>query len=378
MDQRNILLHRVIAFHLEAIPVGPHRRANAVGGEQIGDLIGFDRVVEGGDLVAEFLGHIDHLRHFIGPVAMVVDQDLAVEDTHKRIHRQVAFGHVAAGAVIFVPLALILRGLDPHFAGVSDIAHARLRHIALRAIDPFGIFAAGHLEPVRRAREFHPLGRPRRDVLEHDRAPAEQVGRSGQDLKRGDPAIDQRARKAGVLRPHAMFGPHLGPRRRGRFIAVAERFHPGRGIIAQMAVDIDDPRSHIFACPVDLDRPGGGGKIGAADSLHYPVAEHDCAVVDPLAVTIEHGGVADDGQRAGIAHIGRRVRVLVDMHRRREPGLGRKRGAARQKTCNRDRRDCCAPDHFTPCIRYLSGHDSSSNTTPMIIANVPIFSNTPT
>ena len=50
VDQRDVLLDRVIGFHLEAVPVGPHHRANAVVAQQVGDLVGFDRVVERRDL----------------------------------------------------------------------------------------------------------------------------------------------------------------------------------------------------------------------------------------------------------------------------------------------------------------------------------------
>ena len=244
VDQRDVLLDRVIAFHLEAVPVGPHHRANVVVAQQIGDLVGFDGVVERGDVIAELLRHIDHLRHLVGAVAMVLDEDLALEHALQRVHREVALRHVAAVAVIFVPLALVGLGLDPRRAGQRDIAHPRLRHVALRAIDPLGILAARHLEAVRRAGELHSLRRSRGHVLQHDRAAAEQIGRAGQDLQRRHAAVDQRAAEKPGSCGHTLCSAHTS----GRTGDVASLpsdsdIDAGRGIIAEVAVDVDDRRA---------------------------------------------------------------------------------------------------------------------------------------
>ena len=190
--------------------------------KQVGDLVRLDAVLEAGDLVAKLLGDIDHDRHFVGAIAVVVDQDLAVEHASKRVHRQVLRRNLAAGLFIFGPLAVIFLGLGPGLPDIGDVAHAGLRHLVLGSVDALGIFAAGHFEAIGRAREFHSLHGARRHVLQHDRPAAEQVRRAGQDLKRRDAAIGQRTREAGVLRPDAMFGPDFRPRRRGRLVAVAE------------------------------------------------------------------------------------------------------------------------------------------------------------
>src|SRR3546814_6445362 len=68
VDQRDIGLDRVIGFHLEAPPIGPHRRADAVLAQDVRDLVAFDGVVEGGDLVTELLGHIHDDGHLVGAV----------------------------------------------------------------------------------------------------------------------------------------------------------------------------------------------------------------------------------------------------------------------------------------------------------------------
>ncbi len=70
----DVLLDAVIGFHLEAPPVRPHRRTDAIGGQQVGDLVGLDRVVERADLVAELLRHIEHDGHLVGAVAVIVDR----------------------------------------------------------------------------------------------------------------------------------------------------------------------------------------------------------------------------------------------------------------------------------------------------------------
>ncbi len=137
------------------------------------DLVAFDGVVEGADFVAHLPCHIEHDGHFVGAVAVVVDDDLAREHAHQRLAGNVARWHLAAVLLIGVPLALIFLGLEPGLADVGNVAHPRLGHVALAAVDPLGILAARHLEAVRRAGEFHPLHGARGDVLERHRSPAE-------------------------------------------------------------------------------------------------------------------------------------------------------------------------------------------------------------
>jgi hypothetical protein len=92
VDERDVLVDAVIGFHLEAPPVRPHRRADAVRLEKIGDLVALDGVVEGRDLVAELLGHIHDIGHFVGAVAVVLDGDLAGQHAAQRLHGEVAAG----------------------------------------------------------------------------------------------------------------------------------------------------------------------------------------------------------------------------------------------------------------------------------------------
>ena len=95
VDERDVLRDAVVGLELEPPPVGPHARADVVGDEQIADLVGLDRVMERGDLVAELLRDVDHRRHLVGAIAVVVDQDLAVEDAGQRFELEVAIGTLA-------------------------------------------------------------------------------------------------------------------------------------------------------------------------------------------------------------------------------------------------------------------------------------------
>ena len=92
VGEREIFLHAIEGFHLEAPPVGPLGAANAVLRQQVGDLVSFDGVMERGDLEAEFLRQVDHDRHLIGAVAVDVHQDLALHCAHQRLGFQVALG----------------------------------------------------------------------------------------------------------------------------------------------------------------------------------------------------------------------------------------------------------------------------------------------
>ena len=181
------------------------------------------------------------------------------------------------------------------------------------AIDALGVLAARHFQAVGRAGEFHPLHGAGVDVLEHDAAPAHQVRRAGQDLERGDAAIGERAAEAGILRPDAVFGPDVGGDRPGRLVAVAVGLHAGRGIVAEVAVDVDHAGGHVFAGAVDR----GDGRPPAAPTVwsdrdDLAVGEQHLATVDPAAVTVEDGDVGDQRRDAGIGVIGRREGIAVE------------------------------------------------------------------
>ena len=55
--------------------------------QQVGHLVGLDRVVERADLEAELLRQVEHLRHLVGAVAVVLHGDLAAQHLGQRLER---------------------------------------------------------------------------------------------------------------------------------------------------------------------------------------------------------------------------------------------------------------------------------------------------
>src|SRR5690606_11325921 len=203
-------LDGVERLHLEAPPAGPRVGADAFAGRQGRGRVGLDGVVEGGDAVAEFLRQIDHHGHLVGPVAVVLDQDRAVQNAGQGLVLEIAGrGRALAGLAPLVPLGLVVAGGDQGGAIAGHIAHARSGGGVARAVDAAGVLAAGHLQAVGGARHLHALHGHRGDVADGDAAAAEQVGRAGQDLEGGD-AAGAGGVEAGVLGPEAVLGPDLG------------------------------------------------------------------------------------------------------------------------------------------------------------------------
>src|SRR5690606_22096803 len=147
----------------------------------------------------ELVGEVEHRRHLVGAVAVDVHQDVAVDDAGQGVELEVALAAVAVVAVVLglrrtPPAALLRLGLlalaavllqvfgrlDEGGAVAGDVAHAG-RGAALLAIYALGVLAAGHLHAPGRARELHGLVGRGRHVLQRDAAPADQVGRAGQD-----------------------------------------------------------------------------------------------------------------------------------------------------------------------------------------------------
>src|SRR3546814_17682554 len=87
-------------------------------------------MVEGARLVAELVAGIEHHRHFVGAVAMVLNEDVALQHACERFEPEVALGRLAAFAAralffIDIDLAAIFGGIDPGAAEARDFAHAR-------------------------------------------------------------------------------------------------------------------------------------------------------------------------------------------------------------------------------------------------------------
>src|SRR3546814_12214022 len=84
-----ILLDRVEHLHLISPPTGPGGDADIFLRQQRRDLVRLVGVVKGADLEAEFARDIDHVSHFVGAVAVVLDEDFAREHARRSEERRV-------------------------------------------------------------------------------------------------------------------------------------------------------------------------------------------------------------------------------------------------------------------------------------------------
>ena len=151
--------------------------------EQVGDLVGLDRVMEGGDVVAELLRHIDHVGHFVGAVAVVLDEDLPSSTPSSVSSSRSRSGMSAALGVIIVPLLLVGDGLRSRSSrGERDVAHSGRRESCPLCRRRVWDFRRMPSSTRRRARELHLLDGRAGNVFQNDGASTEQIGRSWKDL----------------------------------------------------------------------------------------------------------------------------------------------------------------------------------------------------
>ena len=180
--------------------------------------------------------------------------------------------------------------------------------LAAVAVHALRILAARHLEAVRRARELHVRHARRRHVLQRDRAPAEQIGRAGQDLERRH-AAGERARELRVVGPDRCSAQTPAVSDRSPRCRRREPPPPGDGVDAEMRVSVDHSGRHPPAASVDHTRVGRyGGSV--ADRLDAPVRHDDDTVVDLLASGSEHRRVDDRRRLRGQRPIGARIRIV--------------------------------------------------------------------
>src|SRR3546814_6129849 len=84
-------------------------------------------MVKGADAKAEFVRDVDHVRHLVGAIAMILDQNLASQHPSERFELQVALRRIARAVALLpsVPFARIIGRVDPRLAIARDIDHAR-------------------------------------------------------------------------------------------------------------------------------------------------------------------------------------------------------------------------------------------------------------
>src|SRR6185503_12140514 len=113
-------------------------------------------MMKSADLVAELFGDIDHLRHFVRAIAMIVDQNISTQHFGERFEAEIARRRIAfACRIPIVPLATIAFSLNPGGAITSHVTHPRRWSTLL--IDTLRVLAAGHLQAVLGAGKFHSL-----------------------------------------------------------------------------------------------------------------------------------------------------------------------------------------------------------------------------
>src|SRR3546814_14960247 len=87
-------------------------------------------MVEGARLVAELVADIEHHRHFVGAVAMVLNEDVALQHACERFEPEVALGRLAAFAAralffIDIDLAAIFRRSEERRVGKECVSTCR-------------------------------------------------------------------------------------------------------------------------------------------------------------------------------------------------------------------------------------------------------------
>ena len=266
--------------------------------------------MKGRDPEAELLRHLDHGRHLVRPVTMVVDEDVSVEDAGERLHLQIALrtlGRVGSLVAPLLPLVAIVSGGLPRAAEHGDVPHSRRRRLVALPVHTPRIFTARHLQPRRRAGKLHPLRCARRHVLHRDPATADEIPGSWQDLHRRH-AAGKRELELRILRPDRMVGPHFRGHRIGHLVAVLQRFDAGRRVDAEMRMGVDDSGRDPFTGGID-DHGVRRSIHALADRGNLAVLEQDRSTFDQRTCRGEDGRVPDHRRSRRQRLISRRICV---------------------------------------------------------------------
>ena len=335
LQQGSVLGNAVERLHLETPPVGPDRARYAVPGQQVGDLVCLYRMVEGADVKAEFPGEIQHLRHLVGPIAVVLDEGLAPEHVGQRLQLEIAVRRIS----LFlgqpcVPVAPIFLCLGEGGAIARHVAHPGGGTLLL--VYSLGVLATGHLHAVGSAGIFHLLHRARRNQSENGRASADEIGRAGQRLNHGD-ASRHRQRDLWVLGPEGMLGPDLRRIGVGGLVAVILALGTGRGVDPQVAMGVDDPGRDVLAASVNYGRIPGRSYLGP-NSGDFAILQHNRRVLELGTGCGEDGGVSDDDRGRRVPDV--RGRILGAERAQRIADSGGARGCRgagdEENQCRRD------------------------------------------
>src|SRR5688572_33071770 len=101
-------------------------------------------MMERADRVAELLRDVDHLRHLVGTIAVIVNEDVAAQHLRERLIAEIPAWRIALlVGVPFVPATTVGLGADPGGAVARHIPHTG-RGTASR-VHTLRILAARHL-----------------------------------------------------------------------------------------------------------------------------------------------------------------------------------------------------------------------------------------
>src|SRR5258708_2938506 len=113
-------------------------------------------MMKGAHCVTKLFGDVEHLRHLVSAITMVVDQDIAAQNFSQCFEAQVARRRITLmRGIPGVPLSPVAFSLNPSRSVSGYIAHAS--RWPARLIHALWIFTASHFQTVLRAGKFHAL-----------------------------------------------------------------------------------------------------------------------------------------------------------------------------------------------------------------------------
>src|SRR5258706_3839900 len=167
--------------------------------------------MERANLVAELVRDVDHLRHLVGAITVIVNENVSPQHFGESLVTQIARRWISLMiGVPLVPLAAIVDRFDQRRAIASDVSHSSRRAAAL-TVNSLRILTASHLQSVLGAGEFHCLHGAAGYDFEHNASSTDQVGGARQHLQRRY-SSSKIPRELRILRPDGVLCPNLRSR----------------------------------------------------------------------------------------------------------------------------------------------------------------------
>ena len=201
VEQGSVARHRVVGLDLVGPPVREGRRRRSVSGDLVGDLVALQHVVQGPDAEAEVLRSTQQHQDLVGPVAVAVDDQLALHHLHEGVQANVTARRrrvlptCSAGLVLRPLRAVLGSALE---GTVVDRLHAepsrREAYSRSAPVRTFGVLAQGELDPLRPALEAEHVRRALVALppaqLQELRPAADRIRGAVHDLHHGRPTSE--------------------------------------------------------------------------------------------------------------------------------------------------------------------------------------------